>query len=181
MTMGDRPASDQFEVVEVSEWSTAGEEQLGTKPKQWLRDPDGRRWLWKAVTWNRSTTGQYLKGDDWAERIVTEIARTLNVPVATTELARRGTDVGTISLAVVDDSEQLVHGNELLAEVDVIGVDPHDRAGYTVAAVEQTLNGAAGDGRGFGVRPLRRLPRRGRLAGRLPRLSIDHPSWPRVA
>ena len=142
--MGDGAGLDQFEVVDVSEWAAAGEEQLGTKPKQWQRAPDGRRWLWKAVTVNHTSSGGYLRGDDWAERIVTEVARTLDVPVATTELARRDGDLGTISLAVVDGSEQLVHGNELLAEVDVIGTDPHDRTGYTVEAVKQALIGAVG-------------------------------------
>ena len=40
-----------------------GEEQLGTKPKQWLRDPLDRLWLWKATTWNSSST-------DGSERVV---------------------------------------------------------------------------------------------------------------
>lgn len=94
------------------------------------------------MTINRTSSGDYLKGDDWAERIVTEVARELLVPVATTELACLGDGVGTISLAVVDDSEQLVHGNELLADDEVGGTDPHDRTGYTVDAVQQALTGA---------------------------------------
>lgn len=136
---------EPFEVLDVTSWRAGGEEQLGTKPKQWLRDPADRLWLWKAATWNRSPGGEYRKGDDWAERIVTEIARALDVPVATTELANRAGLFGTVSLSVLDpESERLVHGNELLAEVGVVGSDPHDRTGYTLDAVRRSLEGVAG-------------------------------------
>ena len=135
-------ASEPFVSLDVSSWRAAGVEQLGTKPKQWLRDDRDRLWLWKAATTNLSASGRHAKGDDWAERIVTEIARQLGLPVAMTELAMRAGQPGTVSLSVVDpDSESLVHGNELLAELGVVGIDPHDRAGYTVEAVEQVLSG----------------------------------------
>jgi hypothetical protein len=132
-------------LLDVTAWRAGGEEQLGTKPKQWLRDPADRLWLWKAATWNLSPLGEYRKGDDWAERVVTEIARSLDIPVATTELAERDGVFGTVSLSVLDpESERLVHGNELLAEIDVIGSDPHDRTGYTLEAVRRSLDGVAG-------------------------------------
>lgn len=136
---------DRFEVLDVTGWRAGGEEQLGTKPKQWLRDPSDRLWLWKAATWNPSPAGDFRKGDDWAERVVTEIARSMDVPVATTELAERAGRFGTVSLSVVDpESERLVHGNELLAEIGVIGSDPHDRTGYTLDAVRRALDGVTG-------------------------------------
>jgi len=81
--------SDPFVSLDVNSWRAAGVEQLGTKPKQWLRDDHERLWLWKAVTTNLSASGRHAKGDDWAERIVTEIARQLGLPVAMTELAMR--------------------------------------------------------------------------------------------
>lgn len=139
----------QFSVLDVTAWRAGGEEQLGTKPKQWLRDPEDRLWLWKAATWNPSPRGEYRKGDDWAERVVTEIARRLDVPVATSELAERAALLGTVSLSVLDpESERLVHGNELLAEVGVVGSDPHDRTGYTLDAVRRSLEGVAGSAPG---------------------------------
>lgn len=139
----------QFSVLDVTVWRAGGEEQLGTKPKQWLRDPEDRLWLWKAATWNPSPRGEYRKGDDWAERVVTEIARRLDVPVATTELAERAGLPSTVSMSVLDpESERLVHGNELLAEVGVVGSDPHDRTGYTLDAVRRSLEGVAGSAPG---------------------------------
>lgn len=138
-------SSDQFAVLDVTGWRAGGEEQLGTKPKQWLRDPSDRLWLWKAATRNPSPTGGYQKGDDWAERIATEIARSMSVAVALTELAERAGLFGTASFSVVNpESERLVHGNELLAEVGVAGADPHDRTGYTLDAVRRSLDGVAG-------------------------------------
>ena len=101
--------SEPFVSLDVSSWRAAGVEQLGTKPKQWLRDDRDRLWLWKAATSNLSAAGRHPKGDDWAERVVTEIARHLGLPVAMTELAMRAGQPGTVSLSVVDpDSESLV-------------------------------------------------------------------------
>lgn len=37
-----------------------------------------------------------------------------------------------------------MHGNEVLAEVGVVGSDPHDRTGYTLDAVSRSLAGVAG-------------------------------------
>lgn len=54
-----------------------------------------------------------IAGDDWAERVGTEIARRLDVPVDTTELAERVGLFGTVSLSVLDpEFERLVHENE---------------------------------------------------------------------
>src|SRR5690349_21220857 len=123
-----------YAIVDVTDWATAGDETLGTKPKQWLRAPDEALWLWKAATWNRNAAGVvYQKGDDWAERLVCAVAAELSVPVARAELARRGALRGTVSRSVlVDESESLVHGNELFEEAALTGADPHDRVGYTV-------------------------------------------------
>ena len=38
-----------FASLDVSSWRAAGVEQLGTKPKQWLRDDRDRLWLWKGA------------------------------------------------------------------------------------------------------------------------------------
>lgn len=85
-------------------------EQLGTKPKQWLRDGDDR-WLFK---WLSDEPGRRHRGEDWAERVVGEIGVALGVQCAYVELAHRGESRGIISRDVADDYD-LVHGNELLA------------------------------------------------------------------
>jgi hypothetical protein len=127
-------------VVDVTGWEAAGEEQLGTKPKQWLRSPEDRLWLWKRSEIQRDRRhGEFRKGDDWSEVVAGRLARRLGIPVADVELAVRGPDVGVISCSVLSDAEQLAHGNELLDELGVVSGDPYDRTGYTLDAVGQVL------------------------------------------
>ncbi|MFT3851306.1 MAG: hypothetical protein QM733_00975 [Ilumatobacteraceae bacterium] len=61
------------------------------------------------------------------------------------------TGLGAISKKVLSDSESLIHGNELLADVGVVGTSARDRTGYTLAAVQAALDGIAppADGREF--------------------------------
>lgn len=136
---------EQFVELDVTDWWAGPIEQLGTKPKHWREAPDGALWLFKQVTWNRRADGSsYPKGDDWSERVAGAIARELTLPAADVELAvmRHGDQgiLGVISRKVLDDSESLIHGNELLAEVGVIGRSAKDRTGYTLSAVQEALS-----------------------------------------
>lgn len=137
------PVVQPYAEIDVTGWPLERSESLGTKPKRWLRDPETRqRWLMKDTTYNTSADGRRSpKGDDWAERIATGVAECLDVPAARTELATRriGSEHrrGVISLSILEEHEALVLGNELLAQP----VYRHDRAGYTVAAIRQALEG----------------------------------------
>lgn len=106
-------------VVDVSAWAAAGDEYLGTNPKQWLSSPDGVLWLWKESTIHHDARrGSFRKGDDWSEVVAGHIGRLLGVPVADVELAVRHDRFGGVSRRVLlDETESLVHGNELLAEI----------------------------------------------------------------
>lgn len=127
--------------VDVTGWEPADEEQLGTKPKQWIRGPDDELWLWKESTIHHDARhGSFRKGDDWSEVVAARVGQRLGVPVARVELATRGERFGVISRKVSDDeTEALVHGNELLDEIGVGTGEPHDRTGYTVEAVARSL------------------------------------------
>ena len=147
---GTRPYAE----IDVTDWPLNRSEPLGTKPKRWLRDPrSGTRWLMKDATYNPRADGTtYRKGDDWAERIATGVADCLGLPAARTELAVRQMDgenrLGVISRSVLNDDEDLVLGNELLAQP----VSHHAKAGYTVNAVRQALediDAPAGVGHGL--------------------------------
>jgi hypothetical protein len=128
--------------VDVNSWKPAGEEYLGTKPKQWLRNPLGELWLWKESTIHHDARhGPFRKGDDWSEVVACRVGQHLGIPVADVELATRGDRFGVVSRKVLDNTESLVHGNELLAEIGVIRADPHDRTGYNVESVAGALEG----------------------------------------
>lgn len=137
--------SEVYAVLDVSFWEPAGEEYLGSKPKQWLREPNtGELWLWKESTWNNDADGaRYRKGDDWAERVVREVAVGLGVPTAEVELAVREDLFGVATRTFVGEGEDLIHGDELLAEVVGVGANSRDRTNYNPVTVRAALNAAA--------------------------------------
>lgn len=109
---------------------TLGKEQMGTKAKFWYRAPNGEEWLFKFA---RDRTGEH-----WSEKIASEIGAALGVPCAHVELAYCDGLLGSVSRSFIDsDQESLVHGNELLQEVD--GSYPSSQlrgvSKYTVDAV----------------------------------------------
>ncbi|MCY3559790.1 MAG: HipA domain-containing protein [bacterium] len=127
--------------IDVTDWPLDRSEPLGTKPKRWLRKPGhDERWLMKDATYSIRADGTtYLKGDDWAERIASGIADCLRLPAARTELVVRRFDtddrLGVISKSVVERREELVLGNQLLAQP----VSRHRREGYTIRAILKAL------------------------------------------
>lgn len=130
--------------IDVSGWELSGDEPAGTKPKRWLIKPTTReRWLMKDATFNTQQDGsKYRKGDDWAERIAYGVAGALGLPAAQVELCvdhKSDSEVfGTICRSVLGPTEDLVLGNELLAEHGIY-VTVDDRTSYTVAAIRQAL------------------------------------------
>jgi hypothetical protein len=105
----------QYEVVSIPLDAREDTEQLGSKPKFWvLLGAD--RWLFKEARPNT--------GEDWAEKVASELAKELGIIAATVELADYAGRRGCISLNFVDvdAGEALVHGNEILA-FEVTGYD----------------------------------------------------------
>jgi hypothetical protein len=102
----------QFPVVDVNV-DPDSLEPIGSKKKFWFRSPFSReRWLFKEA---RPRTGE-----DWAEKIAAEVAELLELPHARVELARHRDNVGIVTQDFTELHErwQLVHGNELLFELD---------------------------------------------------------------
>ena len=86
-------------------------ESLGAKRKFWyLRDD--RRYLFKAE--ERGT------GDDWAEKIVCELAALLGIPHVQYEMAieTAGGIPGIVCETLVPKPLSLIHGNELLGNLN---------------------------------------------------------------
>lgn len=84
-------------------------EQLGTKQKFWFRK-DGVDFLFKEP---RPSTGE-----DWAEKVVSELCELLNLPHAHYDLAVWKGQRGVISPNFAPPPYRLVHGNELLSKLD---------------------------------------------------------------
>lgn len=101
-----------YPIVDVDPRGERGGEAMGTKDKFWWRDPrddEGPSWLFKYA---RENTGEH-----WSEKIASEVGRLLGVPVAQVELGSCEGRPGSLSLEF-SEAAVLVHGNELLQEVD---------------------------------------------------------------
>ncbi len=104
-------AEAPYPVHQISTSARFRDETMGTKEKFWYRDEHKRHWLFK---FSRSGTGEH-----WSEKIAAEVGTALGVPCAHVELAECGGLPGSLTGSFVTrGSGPLVHGNELLQEVD---------------------------------------------------------------
>lgn len=112
--------TEPFPILDVTSEMRSDVEQLGSKPKFWFKY-QGENWLFKEA---RDGTGE-----DWAEKVASEIARLLGLPTHHTELAvwedKRGCAVKSF---LASDQSVLVHGNELLGGL-ITGYDKDKERG----------------------------------------------------
>jgi len=108
----------EFEVWDVSAWEAVNPEPIGRDAKLWVREPGApsssreRDWLFKPVI---VTASGHRQGEDWTEKIVSELGGLLGVPCAEIELAVRRGVPGSISRNVAPDGWNLVLGSVLLS------------------------------------------------------------------
>lgn len=89
-------------------------EQLGTKPKFWFSDANANRYLFKL---NRSE-GEDATGEDWSEKVVSELCELLGLPHANYEFATWKDQHGVASLSFAPPRGRLVAGNEVLIQLE---------------------------------------------------------------
>ncbi len=122
-----------FPIIQVPDDASDLTEQMGTKPKFWFRDTDGRQCLFKE--------GRPNSGENWAEKVCCELCSLLDIPHAQYDFARWRARSGVSSPTFVPDRGRLIHGNELLAKI-YSGYE-HERRfrarQHTVAAVMVTI------------------------------------------
>jgi hypothetical protein len=85
-------------------------EPMGSKPKFWFDHQYLGPCLFKAA--------RLGTGEDWSEKLAERFASWLNLPHARYELASWRGERGIITPRLTTDAERLVHGNELLIELD---------------------------------------------------------------
>ncbi|MFZ5806715.1 MAG: hypothetical protein ACOY3I_05875 [Verrucomicrobiota bacterium] len=113
---------DYYPIRRIDSSQCESIEPLGSKPKYWAKLPhDLRPWLIKITRPNT--------GEDWAEKIASEIAILLKIPVAYVDFALYCHSVDGEKRACASPSfvatirgTELVHGNELLSG-HVLGYD----------------------------------------------------------
>jgi hypothetical protein len=132
-----------FDVLDVTSWEVAEEEASGEDEKVWLLDPRPsafpQRWLYKPITQHPDRA----QGEDWAEKLVSEIGSLLTVPCAEVELASRGGQRGLLSLNLRPDGWELQPGAVVLSAVDPKyrpgRLDPKGRPGHSLTNIAAVL------------------------------------------
>jgi len=132
--------ADKFPVLYLRTDSPLVIEQLGSKEKFWFRRQDDEQpWLFK---FSRENTGE-----DWSEKIASEIAALLRIRAAKVELAEFQGRRGSASRSFVfrTRGQGLIHGSEILAG-RVFGYDKTRMRGQNqhsisniITAVEQSF------------------------------------------
>lgn len=95
-----------YKIEQVPTGAAESAEQLGTKFKFWYRDKEQQLILFKE--------GRPGTGDNWAEKIASELASTIGMPHVKYHLASYENKLGVICNALIQPGEVMVHGNELL-------------------------------------------------------------------
>jgi len=98
--------SNQFPIIIVPTDANPDPETLGTKYKFWFLHPELGYCLYKQA---RSNTGE-----DWAEKISSELCQLLGLPHARIELATFQDNRGTVSPSFVPSNGTLILGNDIL-------------------------------------------------------------------
>jgi len=132
------PIQQHFPIMQLRADSPEVIEQLGSKPKFWFRiENDEQPWLFK---YTRKNTGE-----DWSEKIASELAKLLKIPAAQVELATFMGQRGCASRSFVQTQKgfELIHGSEVMAG-RVLGYEKEKQWGQSdhcianiIAAVEQ--------------------------------------------
>jgi hypothetical protein len=130
---------DQYPVVEVADWELAGVEPDGLSPNTWYREPaTDELWLFKPVV----SHGELRQGENWSEKLSSEIGALIGVPTATVELATLSGYPGCISLNLCPRKWEMQQGAVLLAGfVDGYRSKIKGRAGHSLGNISRALEG----------------------------------------
>lgn len=104
-----------YQIINVADHVANLPEQIGTKPKFWFQGDDSVNYLFKE--------GRPRTGDDWSEKVASELCGLLALPHVVYELAVWRSERGVVCRTFVPEGGRLVHANELLAKV-VSGYEP---------------------------------------------------------
>lgn len=113
----------------------------GQNEHPWLRDPEtGSAWLYKPVV----VHGEHRQGEDWVEKVASEIAHLMTLPAATVDLAQRHGRAGCVSLDLKRRGWEMHAGAVLLSgSVRDYESQTRNREGHNIANIRKVLTGLA--------------------------------------
>jgi len=124
------PVNPLFNVIRVDTRDADAMEQLGTKKKFWLGPTGPRRTLFKAE--------ERGHGEDWSEKVASELARLLGLPHVQYDLAYdEALDLpGVVTDNFLAEDEALIHGNQMLLALDAT----YPAAGNRFTVTQHTID-----------------------------------------
>lgn len=118
---------EKFQIINVTHEMRSDTEQMGSKKKFWFIKDD-QKWLFKE--------GRENTGENWAEKVGSEIASLLGINTHTVELAvYDGTKGCALKSFLEDKNQNLIHGNEFMAGL-ITGYDPEIVRGHSEHTIE---------------------------------------------
>ena len=96
-----------FPILTIPDAAADLPEQLGSRFKFWFRGADSFKYLYKE--------GREDTGENWAEKVASELCALLELPHAVYDLATWKQRKRVVTRSFVPEKGRLVHGNELLA------------------------------------------------------------------
>lgn len=111
----ERIMSNAFPIRDISELDPIRIEQMGTKEKYWFSRTE-KHWYWDCEGDEfLFKVGREGTGDNWAEKVASELCELLGLPHAEYDLATYRKKKGVITPKFVPEGAWLVLGNEILA------------------------------------------------------------------
>jgi len=118
-----------YKIEEIPAGAAESAEQLGTKYKFWFTNKDQQLTLFKE--------GRPGTGENWAEKIASELAALIEMPHVQYQLASYQDKAGVICQSLTEQGAVLVHGNELLT---TYGTDYAENEAKTYQRREHTVS-----------------------------------------
>ncbi|MGD9212289.1 MAG: hypothetical protein PVI90_16025 [Desulfobacteraceae bacterium] len=116
---------EKYSIIQIANDALDDLEQIGTKTKYWYEDEK------KLFKKGRSGTGE-----NWSEKVASELANLLQLPHVHYDFACCKNELGVVSNNFVPKKGRLVHGNELLAQIDkTYPVSQCHKEPYTISTV----------------------------------------------
>lgn len=127
--------ADYFPIIKIPPDAPGEEEQMGTKEKFWFDHENFGSCLYKKARPNT--------GEDWSEKIASELCELLHLPHATYELATFQTEKGIISPSFLPEEGSLTFGNEILSRI--LPSYPTDSKNLSQHTINSVLDAIAND------------------------------------
>jgi HipA-like C-terminal domain len=109
----------KFPIVTVSSDVSQYTEEIGTREKFWFRNEEGLLYLYKKIRYNtlNDEIEKIPTGEDWAEKIASELCKLLELAHAEYELATFDGERGVITPRFLPEEASLITGNEILSGI----------------------------------------------------------------